>query len=246
MNICLKISYLGTNYCGFQKQKNANTIQGVIENNLEKLFNEKINIIGCSRTDAGVHAKEFYCNFYLDNFKIPFSNIKNALNSYLPFDIRILDCFQVPNEFHSRYNALKKMYVYKIYNGEIMSPFNYFNHMHFKYYLDFNSMEKASKYFVGTYDFKGFSTKGSSVKTTIRTIFESNLIKENNIITYKVLGDGFLYNMVRIIIGTLIMVGQNKIHYMDLPNIINSKERGKAGFVSEAKGLCLEKIYYDN
>ena len=246
MNICLKISYLGLNYCGFQKQKNGNTIQGVLEDALKKLFNECINIIGCSRTDSGVHAKEYYCNFNIGNCKIPFLNVKTALNSYLPYDIRILDCFQVSEDFNSRYSAKKKQYVYKIFNGEVLSPFNYFDHMHFRYKLNFDNMEKACSYFVGEHDFKGFATKGSSVKTTIRNIYESNIYKENDVITYRVIGNGFLYNMVRIIVGTLIMVGQDKINYADIPSIIKSGDRSKSGFVSEAKGLSLEKIFYDN
>lgn len=245
MNICLIISYLGSNYYGFQKQKNVNTIQGVLEESLKKLFNKEINTIGCSRTDAGVHAKNYYCNFHVESCNIPFLNIRKALNSYLPYDIRILNCFEVNESFHSRYSATKKQYVYKIFNGEVLSPFNYFDHMHFKHPLDFSKMQKACKYFEGEHDFKAFATKGSSVKSTIRTIYQSNLEKNNNVITYRVLGNGFLYNMVRIIVGTLIMVGQNRINYEEIPNIIKVGERNKAGFVSESKGLSLEKIYYD-
>lgn len=246
MNICFKICYLGTNYYGFQKQKDKITVQGVIEETFLKLFNLNIRTIGCSRTDAGVHAKEFYLNFYVDNFEIPCINIKNALNTYLPYDIRILDVFIVFDEFHSRYSSLGKEYEYKILNSEVYDPFKYFDHMHFKYKLDFISMENACKYFEGEYDFKGFMSSGSSVKNTTRTIYKSCIYKQGDSIVYNVSGNGFLYNMVRIIVGTLIMVGQGKIKSDDIPYIIGSRDRKNAGFVSDAKGLCLKKVLYDN
>lgn len=246
LNICLKISYLGSNYFGFQKQPDKITIQGVLETTFLNIFHREIKLIGCSRTDAGVHAKEFYCNFHIENFFVPYKNIKNAMNVHLHYDIRILDCYEVSEDFHSRYFAKKKEYEYKIFNGEVLSPFKYLDHMHFKFPLDFNKMSYACKYFEGTHDFKSFTSKGSSVKTTIRTIFKSELYKEEDVIIYKVLGDGFLYNMVRIIVGTLIMVGQGRIKESDILSIIKSKERGKAGFVADSKGLCLKKVFYDN
>lgn len=242
----MKISYLGSNYFGFQKQKNCSTIQGTIESIFLKLFNREINLIGCSRTDSGVHAYEYYSNFHLDDFHINPLNIKKALNSLLPYDIRILDCYYCDEKFHSRYDAKKKEYEYKIFNGEVMPPFIYSTHLHFKYDLDLNKMIEASKYFEGEHDFKGFMTKGSQVKNTVRIIYKSSINKENNIITYNILGNGFLYNMVRIIVGTLIMVGQNKICEKDIPFIIKSGDRFRCGFVSESKGLSLKKVFYDN
>ncbi|BAK57123.1 tRNA pseudouridine synthase [Candidatus Arthromitus sp. SFB-mouse-Japan] len=246
MNICFKICYLGSNYHGFQKQKEKISIQGVIEDVFYKIFKIKVNIIGCSRTDAGVHAKEFYFNIHLDNFRVSCVNIKNALNTYLPYDIRILDVFYVDEKFHSRYDALKKEYEYKIFNGDVMDPFKYQYYMHFRYELDFNSMYKACKYFEGEHDFRAFMSSNSSIKNTIRIIFKSSIYKEDNIIIYNILGNGFLYNMVRIIVGTLIMVGQGKIESQDIQHIIKSRNRNKAGFVSEAKGLCLKKVFYEN
>lgn len=246
MNICLKISYLGINYFGFQKQKNNITVQGTLENVFLKVFNRKINIIGCSRTDSGVHAKEYYCNFHIDEFNVPPNNIKHALNSNLPYDIRVIDCYEVCHTFNSRYDAIKKEYEYKIFNGEVMLPIKYFNHMHFKYDLDFLKMKEASKFFEGEHDFRGFMSKGSSVKNTVRTIFKSDIYKKDDIIVYSILGNGFLYNMVRIIVGTLILVGQGKIDYKNMPYIIKSCDRKMSGFVSDAKGLTLKKVFYDN
>lgn len=246
MNICLKISYLGTNYFGFQKQKNNITVQGTLENVFLKVFNRNVNIIGCSRTDSGVHAEEYYCNFHIEEFNVPLHNIKNALNSNLPYDIRVIDCYEVCHTFNSRYDAIKKEYEYKIFNGEVLPPIKYVNHMHFKYSLDFLKMKEASKYFEGEHDFIGFMSKGSSTSNTVRTIFKSDIYKKDDVIVYSVLGNGFLYNMVRIIVGTLIMVGQGKIDYKNVPYIIKSCDRKMSGFVSDAKGLCLKKVFYDN
>ena len=244
MNICLKISYMGFNYAGFQRQKNCITIQGILEEKFLILFGKKINIIGCSRTDSGVHALEYYCNFHIDKFDILNINLRDALNSKLSYDIRILDVYEVDEKFNSRY-SLKKEYEYKIYNGKVISPFKYLDHLHFKYNLDFEKMRLACKYFEGEHDFVGFMSKGSSVKNTVRTVFNSNIYKEGDFIFYNIIGSGFLYNMVRIIVGTLLMVGQSKINYFDIPNIINSRNRKNAGFVAQAKGLCLKKVFYE-
>lgn len=246
MNICLKISYLGGNYFGFQRQKNHKTIQGVIEKTFFKIFKREINIIGCSRTDSGVHALDYYCNFHIEDFNVSPLNIKNAMNSNLPYDIRIFDCYICSDDFNSRYNAIKKEYEYRIFNGEVMPPLNFLNHAHFKMKLDFESMEKCVLYFKGEHDFKGFMSRGSNVKNTIRKIYKSEIYKTGDIIVYNIEGNGFLYNMVRIIVGTLIMVGQGKIKPYDIPYIIKSGDRELSGFVSDAKGLTLKKVCYDN
>lgn len=242
----MKICYLGTNYFGFQIQTDKTTIQGVIENTFFNIFKKKIKIIGCSRTDAGVHAKEFYLNFHIDDFNIPCFSLQNALNTYLPYDIRILDVYLASPSFHSRYDARGKEYEYKILNSKIIDPFRYNEYMHFRYNLDFESMKEASLYFVGEHDFRAFMSNNTGVKSTIRTIYKSNIYKYEDVIVYNILGNGFLYNMVRIIVGTLIMVGQGKITPSNIPGIILSKDRKNAGFVSDAKGLCLKKVLYDN
>lgn len=246
MNICLKISYLGGNYFGFQKQKNHVTIQGTIENAFYKIFNRHIRIIGCSRTDSGVHADEYYCNFHIDEFNVPFLSIKKALNSNLPNDIRIFDCYRVSDGFNSRYDSIKKEYEYKIFNGEVIPPLKYLDHMHFKQKLDFEKMRECCVYFEGKHDFRGFMSSGSCVKNTVRTIFKSSIYKRENVIVYNIEGDGFLYNMVRRIVGTLIMVGMGKINTKDIPYIIKSCNSEMTGFISDAKGLCLKKVFYDN
>ncbi len=242
----MKISYLGTNYVGFQKQKSGNTIQGVLESTFSNIFGKDISIFGCSRTDSGVHALEYYCNFNIYNFSVPLCGIRDAMNSKLPYDIRVFECYEEDEKFHSRYCASKKHYEYKIFNDLVLPPSKYVDHMHFKHSLNFGEMQRASKYFEGEHDFKAFMSQNSSVKSTIRKIFNSDLRKEENVIIYDVVGDGFLYNMVRIIVGTLIMVGQGRINSEDIPFIIESSNRGLSGFVSEAKGLTLKKVFYDN
>lgn len=246
MNVCLRISYLGGNYFGFQRQKNHITVQGTLEDKFYKIFKRDIKIIGCSRTDSGVHAEEYYCNFHIEDFNVSFLNIKNALNSNLPEDIRVFDCYKVKDEFNSRYDSIKKEYEYKIFNGDVMPPLKYLNHAHFKQNLDFQKMKESCLYFEGKHDFRGFMSSGSNVKNTVRTIFKSSINKEKDVIVYNIEGDGFLYNMVRRIVGTLIMVGMGKINSKDIPYIIKSCNSKMTGFVSDARGLTLKKVFYDN
>ncbi len=245
MNIVMKISYLGINYYGFQRQRDKLTIQEVIEDTFLNVFKKKINIIGCSRTDRFVHAYEYYLNFHIEDFKVPPLNIKRGMNSCLPYDIRVLEVYEGEEGFHSRYSAKKKEYEYIILNKETHDPFTYDRCMHFKYDLNYRDMEISARYFLGTHDFKGFMSSGSSVKNTVRTIYLSKISRDNGYIKYNIVGDGFLYNMVRIIVGTIIMVGQGKIKLCDLENIIRDGDRRKTGFLSEGKGLYLKKVFYE-
>lgn len=242
-NIKLTIEYDGTNYLGWQKQKVGNTIQGTIEEAIKVLTNEISEVVGSSRTDAGVHAKGFVANFKT-NSKIPADKYREAINHKLPSDIVILKSEEVNDEFHSRYNSRGKTYSYSILNREVPCAINRNYLYHVKKKLDIESMRKACKYFIGTHDFTAFKTSGSSVKTTVRTIFDLYIEEKDDIIKIYVTGDGFLYNMVRIIVGTLIMVGFNKIEPEEIKNIIADKEREKAGICVPAIGLSLEKVYY--
>lgn len=242
-NIKLTLEYDGTNYLGWQKQKIGTTIQGTLEKAINGLTNEEVEITGSSRTDAGVHAKGFVANFKT-NSRIPADKFREAINHKLPDDIVILKSEEVEEEFHARYNARGKTYSYSILNRDVPSPINRNYLYHLKRKLDVEAMKEACKYFIGTYDFAAFKTSGSSVKTTVRTITELYIEEKDNIIKIYVTGDGFLYNMVRIIVGTLIMVGSNKINSNEIKDIIDSKEREKAGICVPATGLVLEKIYY--
>ncbi len=242
-NIKLTIEYDGTNYQGWQKQKRGSTIQNTLEEAIRVVTNEEIEVIGSSRTDAGVHAKGFVANFKT-NSKIPSEKYREAINHKLPKDIVILNSEEVDEKFHARYNARGKTYSYSILNRDVPPAINRNYLYHVKRKLDIEAMKEACKYFIGTYDFSAFKSSGSSVKTTIRTIFELYIEENNDVIKVYVTGDGFLYNMVRIIVGTLIMVGSNKIKPNEIENIIAEKDREKAGICVPATGLVLEKVYY--
>jgi tRNA pseudouridine38-40 synthase len=242
-NIKLALEYDGTRYAGWQRQKNALTIQQILEDSIYKLTKESVSVNGCSRTDAKVHAKEFICNFFTFT-TIPQERIREALNSKLPEDIRVLESSEVHKDFHSRYHSTGKTYSYTILNQHINSAIyrNYVGHI--RQTLDINKMTEAAKHFVGTHDFEAFRNLGSSAKTTVRTISQLELRQEGTYIKIYGTADGFLYNMMRIIVGTLIKVGQGKISPEDIPLILSSKDRTKAGKSAPPQGLCLEKVYY--
>lgn len=245
-NIRLKIEYDGTNYSGWQKQKNGNvrTIQDSIEKAIECATKEKVKLIGCSRTDAGVHALAYIANFETTS-TIPGEKFKDALNRFLPEDIFILKSEEVSIDFHSRFDCIGKTYVYKILNRQFFSPIqrNYIYHV--KYNLDVNSMIEASKFLVGTHDFNAFKKSDRNLKTTIKTITSIDISKNNDIIEIHVSGNGFLYNMVRIISGTLIEVGLSRKKPEDIPIILQSKNRCKAGMCAPATGLYLKELFYN-
>jgi len=242
-NIKIVIEYDGTRYCGWQRQKNGVSIQETIEKAIEKVTGEKTEIIGSSRTDAGVHAKGQVANF-LTSSTVPPEKICYAINSFLPDDIVILSSQEVPIDFHSRYNSKGKRYSYTILNRKIPSALLKNYSAHIPYELDIEDMIRASKYFLGEHDFSAFKSTGSSVKGNVRTIKRLDLIKDEDIIKMFIEANGFLYNMVRIIAGTLIEVGKGRIKPDDIPFIIDSKDRKKAGPTAPAQGLCLEKVYY--
>lgn len=242
-NIKLIIEYDGTGYGGWQKQKNAPSIQQEIEEGIYKLTRERVTLIGSGRTDSGVHARGQVANF-LTSSNLPPDRFSYALNSVLPEDIRVLSSQEVDYKFHARYSAKGKRYRYSMIirpHGTAIGR-NYYYHL--RHRLDIDAMKKASKYLIGTHDFKAFQAAGSSVKDTIRRIDRAELTWEEPYLYFDIEGNGFLYNMVRIIVGTLILVGQNKIEYKMMDNIIKSKDRQMAGPTAPAHGLCLEEVYY--
>ncbi|QAS59975.1 tRNA pseudouridine(38-40) synthase TruA [Clostridium septicum] len=244
-NIKLIIEYDGTNYLGWQKQNNGITIQETIEEALKDITKEKINLIGSSRTDSGVHAKGFVANFKT-NSRIPSERFREALNVKLPNDIVILESSEVEDDFHSRYNAKGKTYSYTILNRDVPIAIGKDYSYQVKGKLDIEEMKKACSYFIGTHDFVAFKSSGSSVKTTVRTITDLHIENYDSYIKIFVTGDGFLYNMVRIIVGTLLVVGRGKIRSSDIKSIIENKARDKAGICVPSRGLVLEKGFYKN
>lgn len=242
-NIKLTIEYDGTNYCGWQKQKNKNSIQEEIEKAIGLITGESINLIGSGRTDSGVHSTGQVANF-MTRSNIPGDKFKFALNSKLPNDIAIINSEQVAESFHARYDALGKRYKYLIYNNPIRSPLYRNFAYHLPYSLDYKEMEKAIRFFIGTHDFRTFMASNSSVRTTIRTINDISLYKKEDLIIFSIEGNGFLYNMIRIIVGTIVDVGRGRIKSNSIPYIISSKTRKNAGHTAPPQGLYLEKVYY--
>jgi len=242
-NIKLTVEYDGTAYHGWQSQENALTVQDVLTDAVMKLTGEKVSITGASRTDTGVHALGQVCNFFTSS-PIPADKFSYALNTMLPEDIVIRGSEQVPPDFHARYSAKGKMYRYVFFNSPFPSALERNRAYHVYYPLDETAMDKAAAHFVGTHDFAAFCAAGGSAKTSVRTITKASVARRGEIIELTIAGDGFLYNMVRIIAGTLAEVGFGKIMPDDVPEIIKSLDRKLAGRTAPAHGLYLVEIYY--
>ena len=243
--IKLVTAYDGTNYHGSQIQNNGETIEGVLKTELSSLLKEEIQIIGASRTDAGVHARGNVFVFDTES-RIPPDKFTYALNARLPEDIRIQDSEEVPLTFHPRHQDTVKTYEYRILNRKLPLP-EYRMYSHFTYEaLNIEKMQQACKFFVGEHDFASFCAAGSQVESTVREIYDLHVKKEGDLLTISVTGNGFLYNMVRIIAGTLLKVGRGQFAPEDIEKIIQGKDRSLAGPTAPAKGLTLVEIRYPN
>ena len=242
-NIKLTIEYDGKEFNGWQKQPNKLNIQGEIEKAISNITKEEIELIGSGRTDAGVHALGQVANFKTSS-NIPIEKMTIAINSQLKNSIRIIKAEEVDERFHSRYNAKNKTYRYLINNSESGTAIYRNLQYCFNAKLNVDDMNKASKYFIGEHDFKAFKSSGTSSKNSIRTIYNAEVKKKEDIITIELTGNGFLYNMVRIISGTLLEVGLGKIKVEDIPFIIENKDRTKAGKTLPPQGLYLVKVEY--
>lgn len=237
------IAYDGSNYCGWQIQKNGITIEEIINRELSKLLKEDIVVIGASRTDSGVHALGNVAVFDTET-KIPGEKISFALNQRLPNDIRVRESLEVPMDFHPRYCNSIKTYQYKIYNSKFPDPLERLYSRFIYFDLNIDKMKEAAKYIQGEHDFKSFCSSGAQVQNTVRTVTDISVNKEGNMIIIRVSGTGFLYNMVRIIVGTLVHVGLGRFEPSYIKEIIEAKNRQKAGPKSEACGLTLMGIDY--
>ena len=244
-NIKLLIEYDGKEFNGWQKQPNKLNIQGEIERAIEEITGEKVDLIASGRTDAGVHALGQVANFKIEK-NIPIEKIPYALNSKLKKSIRIKEAEEVPEKFHSRYTCKKKTYRYVI-NNSIQGTAIYRNlQYHFPEKLDEEKMNEAAQYLVGEHDFKSFKASGTSSKSSVRTIYDAKVTRSGELVTIELTGNGFLYNMVRIIAGTLVDVGTNKIQPKDVKNILDAKDRLKAGKTLPPTGLYLVKVEYED
>ncbi len=242
-NIMIEIEYDGTNYSGWQIQPNSTTIQEQIMKALKKLTGKEIILHGAGRTDAGVHAYGQVASFMLE-MNIPVERIPLALNSNLPEDITIVNARQVPMDFHARYNAIGKRYIYHIYENRYRSSLLRNYSYHVRYDLDHNKMREGAKILMGTHDFRGFMSKGSSIENTIRTIHKLDLISKDNSLYIHIEGDGFLYNMVRIITGTLVKIGAGNMPVDQIKKVLESGDRTLAGPKAPPEGLFLDKVFY--
>lgn len=250
--IFLDISFLGTQYHGYQVQPNATTIQQKIGEAARLLFGVDCDIVGCSRTDSGVHANQFCLTISEKgkpnlNTSIPVEKIVSALNFYLPEDITVNKADVVSDEFHPRYDVVSKEYLYCIWNGSQRNPFMSDRSWHYPRKIDTETLDKmrqAAEQLVGTYDFSAYMASNATVKNTVRTIYSVSLDRDGDMIYFRICGNGFLYNMVRIIVGTLVSVAEGKISYEEISTITESRDRKMAGITAPPQGLYLNKVIY--
>ena len=245
MNYKLLLQYDGTKLNGWQKQGNTeNTIQGKLESILERTYGTFIEVHGSGRTDAGVHAHGQVANFHAPAV-YSIEEIKGVLNEYLSKDIRVLNVEATEERFHARLSAKGKTYEYHIDNGLVANVFARKFVMREEKPLDLEAMRAAAVYFLGTHDFKTFCANKKMKKSTVRTITSIEIKEQNGMVTISYTGNGFLYNMVRILTGTLIEVGRGLRMPQEMPAVIGAMDRGAAGFTAPAQGLFLKEVYYE-
>ena len=237
------MKYDGAAYHGWQRQLNAVTVQQRVEEAVSSLFNTTISVSGCSRTDTGVHANCFKCNFQSEK-RLPHETIVSGLNFFLPEDIAVFDSSDVPVDFDARFSCKGKEYIYQIYNGPIRDPFYRTRALFYRIPLDENLLTKEAQGLIGTHDFSSFRAVGSNVKTTVRTVNTAFAERNGNLISFHIQADGFLYNMVRIIVGTLLYISEGKLEQGSVPAILEAKDRTKAGKTAPPEGLYLNQVFY--
>lgn len=244
MRIKLTIEYDGTSFCGWQIQLNGVSVQGTITEAIKKITGEDVKLIGSGRTDSGVHAEGQIAHFDT-NSSVPPEKFASALNAVLPDDVKIRKSEKAADDFNARFSAKRKTYEYRMYVSEYSKPLKCRYAVWVNYPLDVKKMNDAAQAFVGTHDFRCFLAANSSVESTVRTIYRAEVGKRGDEIVFSVTGNGFLYNMVRIMAGTLVAVGGGKITAEDVEKIINGKDRNAAGKTMPACGLTLKSAEYD-
>lgn len=242
-NIAIRLSYNGTAYHGWQKQENAVTVQEVLQSALSKICDEEIKVTGCGRTDAGVHAIQ-YCANFRTQARIPVERLPLAVNALLPGDISVSDAVIAPEDFNAILSCVKKEYTYKIYNARIRSPFYQQFAWFYPQKLNCDIMAQAARTFVGTKDFKAVRSVGTQTKTTVRTVHYYDVSRQGDLITLKVCADGFLYNMVRAMTGTLIYASMGKILPSEIPELLEIGDRRLTGPTVPPQGLYMSRVWY--
>ena len=243
MRVLLRVEYKGTAYCGWQRQKNGLSVQEVLATAVRETTGEASVMHGSGRTDAGVHALGQAVHFDTHT-RIPLDKLPIAINAHLPVDVRVLSAVEVDPAFNARFDACSKTYLYKMYSAPVTSPLRegLFAFVHKR--PDVGEMRRAAEYILGTHDFKVFQAAGGHVKTTVRTITALTIREEGEEISFEVTGNGFLYNMVRIMVGTLYYVGIGKIRAEEIPEILSSGKRDRAGKTMPPEGLYLKQVKY--
>lgn len=249
MKYLTKVAYLGTNFNGFQVQPNLRTVHGEFERAMRELFSGDICVKGCSRTDAGVHANGCCITVECDTATIPPHKLPLAAIPFLPDDIAIVDAIEVDDSFHVRYDVYEKEYLYRIHNARIPLPLEHQRSWFVPQIIDDSGlcdMKAAAKHFVGTHDFLSFMSEGSDVTDTVRTVRRLCVERDGDIISVRISADGFLYNMVRIIVGTLVEVGLHRRSPDSMEDLLLARKRALAGMTAPPHGLYLDRVVYKN
>lgn len=240
----MTIRFVGTNYCGSQVQAPGfPTVQLAFQDALQEVLGERPDVKCCSRTDSGVHANR-YCISFESDVAVPAGRLPIALNTKLPPDIRALEARLVPQGFHARYDCLKKRYIYKVWNSRIMDPFLYGRAHQFVRPIDTAALEQIAQVFVGTHDFEAMSSSKRDAEDTVRTVYEFHVTRRGELVTFSVTADGFLYNMVRIMVGTLLNAARGKLTAQEIEQVMRSKKRINLCMTAPAEGLYLDEVFY--
>lgn len=247
MKYFAKIKYLGSHFHGFQVQPEARTVQGELQTALETAFGKPCRVTGCSRTDAGVHANEFCLTVECEGGTIPADKLPVAVARYLPCDLSLYYAEECADSFHPRYDVVEKEYLYRIVNEPVYDPFEYGRAWFLPRKIDggaLSRMREAAGHFLGRFDFSSFMSEGSDTEDTVRSVTSLKVERSGSLIEIRIRADGFLYNMVRIIVGTLTEVAYGRISPDSIPDIIASCDRGRAGMTAPPDGLYLNKVIY--
>ena len=243
-NIALRLRYDGSRYHGWQVQKNAITVAQTMEEALAKVCGERVKLTGCGRTDAGVHALRYCANFHSD-CTVPVDRMPLAVNSRLPDDIAVVDAVEVPDDFNAIGSCVKKEYVYKILNSRIPDPFLADCVCFYPQQLDISLMQAAARAFEGTHDFKAVRSEGTQTKTTVRTVYWCRAEKDGDLITVSIGANGFLYNMCRAMVGTMVYASYGKLIPEEIPALLEKRDRRLTGPTMPPQGLYLNRVWYD-
>lgn len=243
-NIALRLRYDGSRYHGWQVQKNAITVAQTMEEALAKVCGERVKLTGCGRTDAGVHALRYCANFHSD-CTVPADRMPLAVNSRLPDDIAVVDAVEVPDDFNAIGSCVKKEYVYKILNSRIPDPFLADRVCFYPQRLDISLMQAAARAFEGTHDFKAVRSEGTQTKTTVRTVYWCRAEKDGDLITVSICANGFLYNMCRAMVGTMVYASYGKLIPEEIPALLEKRDRRLTGPTMPPQGLYLNRVWYD-